>query len=61
VPFVSKAKGVPLAKIAVKLMLGRKLCEFGLLERKQTPYICVKEAVMPFNKFPVLIQSLHLK
>jgi len=52
VPFVSKAKGIPLAKIAMKLMLGRKLPEFGLLERISLPYICVKEVVLPFKKFP---------
>ena len=52
VPFVSKAKGVPLAKIAVKVMMGHKLKEFGLKERKSIPYMCVKEVVLPFNKFP---------
>jgi carbamoyl-phosphate synthase large subunit len=51
VPFVSKAKGVPLAKIAVKVMLGHKLKEFGLNERKEIKYMCIKEAVLPFNKF----------
>jgi carbamoyl-phosphate synthase large subunit len=51
VPFVSKAKGVPLAKIAVKVMLGQKLSSFGLVERKKINYMCVKEAVLPFNKF----------
>ncbi|MCU0844322.1 MAG: carbamoyl-phosphate synthase large subunit [Spirochaetes bacterium] len=52
VPFVSKATGVPLAKIAAKLMLGRKLGEFGLHKRKPPAHISVKEAVLPFNKFP---------
>ena len=52
VPFVSKAKGIPLAKIALKVMLGRKLAEFGLTGRKPIPFICVKEAVLPFKKFP---------
>ncbi len=52
VPFVSKSTGVPLAKVAVKIMLGKKLKEFGLLEMKKIHYICVKEAVLPFNKFP---------
>ncbi len=52
VPFVSKTTGVPLAKVAVKLMLGRKLKEFGLSEMKKFPFISVKEAVLPFNKFP---------
>ncbi len=52
VPFVSKATGVPLAKIAMKVMLGRKLNDFGLTVMKKTPYVSVKEAVLPFNKFP---------
>ncbi|MFC1668949.1 carbamoyl-phosphate synthase large subunit [Spirochaetota bacterium] len=52
VPFVSKSLGVPLAKIAVKLMLGRKLKEFGLLKTKKSDYVSIKEAVLPFNKFP---------
>jgi len=52
VPFVSKTTGVPLAKIAVKVMLGRKLGEFGLKEMKKIPFVSVKEAVLPFNKFP---------
>jgi len=52
VPFVSKATGIPLAKIAVNLMLGSKLPEFGLGRTVIPRYISVKEAVMPFNKFP---------
>ncbi len=52
VPFVSKATGVPLAKMAVKLMLGKKLKELGLIKMKEMPYISVKEAVLPFKKFP---------
>ncbi len=52
IPFVSKTIGVPLAKIAVKVMLGKKLAEFGLIEMKKIPYISVKEAVLPFSKFP---------
>lgn len=52
VPFVSKATGVPLAKVAVKVMLGKKLRDFGLTEMKKLPYVSVKEAVLPFNKFP---------
>jgi carbamoyl-phosphate synthase large subunit len=52
VPFVSKTTGVPLAKIAVKVMLGRSLAEFGLKKMKKFPYVSVKEAVLPFNKFP---------
>jgi carbamoyl-phosphate synthase large subunit len=52
VPFVSKTTGVPLAKMAVRVMLGRKLAEFGLLKMKKIPFVSVKEAVLPFNKFP---------
>ncbi|MBN2158420.1 MAG: carbamoyl-phosphate synthase large subunit [Spirochaetes bacterium] len=52
VPFVSKTTGVPLAKIAVKVMLGRKLSELGLVRMKGIPFVSVKEAVLPFNKFP---------
>lgn len=52
VPFVSKTTGISLAKIAVKVMLGKKLKDFGLLGMKKMPYVSVKEAVLPFNKFP---------
>jgi carbamoyl-phosphate synthase large subunit len=52
VPFVSKTTGVPLAKIAVKIMLGKKLKDLNLLKMKKFPYISVKEAVLPFSKFP---------
>ena len=52
VPYVSKATGVPLAKIAVNLMMGRKLAEFGLPEGVLPAHeICVKSPVFPFNKF----------
>ncbi len=52
VPFVSKATGVPLAKIAARVMVGRKLDELGFTEEVLTPHVSVKEAVFPFNKFP---------
>ncbi len=52
VPYVSKATGVPLAKIAVNLMMGRKLAEFDLNTRVLHPHeVCVKSPVFPFNKF----------
>jgi carbamoyl-phosphate synthase large subunit len=51
VPFVAKATGVPIAKIAARLMLGEKLAGFGL-ERKALGHTAVKEAVFPFNRFP---------
>jgi carbamoyl-phosphate synthase large subunit len=52
VPFVSKATGVPLAKIAAKLMLGRKLAEFHLLDELAVDRFYVKTPVFPFVKFP---------
>lgn len=52
VPFVSKTTGVAMAKAAVKLMLGKKLKDIGLSKPRTLPYISVKEAVLPFNKFP---------
>jgi len=51
VPFVSKAKGLPLAKIASRVMAGEKLSKFNL-KRKNKNLFAVKEAVFPFNKFP---------
>jgi carbamoyl-phosphate synthase large subunit len=52
VPFVSKATGVPLAKIAARVMTGRKLAELGVLVERAPRYYSVKEAVFPFGKFP---------
>ena len=52
VPFVSKAIGIPLAKMAMKVMCGRTLRELDLTRERSIPYIAVKEAVFPFNKFP---------
>ncbi|HKZ72850.1 MAG TPA: carbamoyl-phosphate synthase large subunit [Steroidobacteraceae bacterium] len=52
VPFVSKATGMPLAKIAARVMTGRKLPELGVTEERIPPYFSVKEAVFPFVKFP---------
>jgi len=51
VPFVSKAKGIPLAKIASRIMAGEKLTKFNLKNKNKNMY-AVKEAVFPFNKFP---------
>ena len=51
VPFVSKATGVPLAKIAAKLMTGRKLKEFGLPSELKVNQFCVKSPVFPFARF----------
>ncbi len=54
IPFVSKATGVPLAKLATKVMLGKKLHEVGLFQETVPEHISVKEAVLPFNKFPAV-------
>ncbi|NIA11073.1 MAG: carbamoyl-phosphate synthase large subunit [Nitrospiraceae bacterium] len=51
VPFISKAIGLPLAKIATKVALGRKLEDLGVKEIIPN-YYCVKESVFPFNRFP---------
>ena len=53
VPFVSKASGVPLAKIAARIMAGEKLADLGMpADDRDYDYFCVKEAVMPFGRFP---------
>ena len=51
VPFVSKATGVPLAKLATKVMLGAKLAELGLTTEVVVRHWAVKEAVFPFDRF----------
>ncbi len=51
VPFVAKAIGVPIAKIASRVMAGEKLKDLPPIDR-HIPYYAVKEAVFPFNKFP---------
>jgi carbamoyl-phosphate synthase large subunit len=51
VPFVSKAIGVPLAKLAAKVMAGASLKELGFTEEIWTNYWAVKESVFPFNRF----------
>jgi len=52
VPFVSKAIGVPLAKLATKVMLGKTLSELNFTGRIIPKHVSVKEAVFPFNRFP---------
>jgi carbamoyl-phosphate synthase large subunit len=52
VPFVAKATGVPLAKIASQLMAGRTLAELGVTREPVPPLQAVKEAVLPFKRFP---------
>lgn len=52
VPFVSKAIGIPVAKIAAKVMAGKSLRSLGIGKNKDYTHFSVKEAVFPFNKFP---------
>jgi carbamoyl-phosphate synthase large subunit len=52
VPFVSKAIGVPLAKLAARVMAGEKLADLGFTEEIIPPYYAVKESVFPFARFP---------
>ena len=52
VPFVAKATGVPIAKIAARVMAGEKLAAFGLTTRPTMKHVAVKEAVFPFARFP---------
>ncbi|HEX8976345.1 MAG TPA: carbamoyl-phosphate synthase large subunit [Solirubrobacteraceae bacterium] len=51
VPFVSKAIGVPLAKLACRIMLGEKLADLDLPRDPGSGHVCVKEAVLPFGRF----------
>jgi len=52
VPFVSKATGVPLAKLAAGVMVGHSLEDLGAADEAGIPYVAVKEAVFPFSKLP---------
>jgi len=52
IPFVSKATGVPLAKVAARCMVGQSLQQQGVTGESIPDYYSVKEAVFPFNKFP---------
>jgi carbamoyl-phosphate synthase large subunit len=51
VPFVSKAIGLPVAKLACRIMLGERLAELELPAEVATGHVCVKEAVLPFDRF----------
>ena len=51
-PFVSKATNTPLARIAAQLAVGATLDQFELKDWDSSAYVSVKEAVLPFNKFP---------
>jgi carbamoyl-phosphate synthase large subunit len=52
IPFVSKATGVPLAKLAAKVMIGRTLEDLGFTREVEVEHVSVKESVFPFNRFP---------
>ena len=52
VPFVAKATGIPIAKIAARVMAGEKLSAFDLASRPRGKHIAVKESVFPFARFP---------
>jgi carbamoyl-phosphate synthase large subunit len=52
VPIVSKVMGIPIARLATFLMLGKKLKDFPEIKKIKAPFIGVKEAVFPFNMFP---------
>jgi carbamoyl-phosphate synthase large subunit len=52
VPFVAKATGIPIAKIAARVMAGEKLADFDLNAEAAGTHVAVKEAVFPFNRFP---------
>jgi carbamoyl-phosphate synthase large subunit len=51
VPFVSKAIGLPVASLACRIILGEKLADMGLPDEVVTGHVCVKEAVLPFDRF----------
>ena len=51
-PFVSKAKGVPYARLAARVMMGATLDELGVKETEDNTFFAVKESVFPFSKFP---------
>jgi len=53
VPFVSKATGVPLARLAARIVTGEKLVDLGVQEEPPVPGVAVKEAAFPFNRFDV--------
>jgi len=52
IPFVSKTINVPLAKLAAKVMIGRRLADLGFEKEPQVTHMSVKKSVFPFNRFP---------
>ena len=59
VPFVAKAIGHPIAKYASLLMSGKTLAELEFTEEPKLNHVAVKEAVLPFDKFPVILLTTH--
>jgi len=51
IPFVSKATGIPIAKLAVKVMAGKKVSQLGVRFNERPDYVAVKESVFPFERF----------
>ncbi len=56
VPFVAKAIGTPIAKIAARVMAGEMLRDLPKIDRRKIKHMAVKEAVFPFNRFPASIR-----
>ncbi len=52
IPYVSKATGIPLAKLAAKVMIGKTLKELGIVKEREIEHVAVKEAIFPFDRFP---------
>ncbi len=61
VPFVSKATGIPWAKIATRVMCGENLAEMDIREPTYFDYYSIKEAVLPFNRFPEIMLGPEMK
>lgn len=59
VPFVAKAVGHPIVKYASLLMAGKTLKEIGFTEEPTLNHVAVKEAVLPFDKFPGVMVNRH--
>jgi carbamoyl-phosphate synthase large subunit len=51
IPFISKATGIPWAKVAAKVMVGKRLKDLGIEKEVEMDYIAIKESVFPFNRF----------
>ena len=51
VPFVSKVTGIPIAKLAIEVMAGKKVSQLGINIKEHPPYVAVKESVFPFDRF----------